>query len=122
MCPMRPDPYDLIRAERERQDARWGVQDHPDLDPVLTERRGGATPERHAQHLEIPTAGFSKTLCARAAEFGHTNWSVILVEELAEVVDAAARRDTAGLRDELVQVAAVAVAWLEAIDRREVRR
>lgn len=117
---MRPDPYDLIRAERRRQDRRWGVQDHPDVCPVLTGRPGGATPQRIAEDLEIPGEDRAKYLCGIAARAGRTTWAVILVEELAEAVAAAARGDRAGLRAELIQVAAVAVAWVESIDRREV--
>jgi hypothetical protein len=50
----------------------------------------------------------------RAAE-KTLKWVDILEEEVAE---AAAESDPAKLRAELVQVAAVAVAWIEAIDRR----
>lgn len=41
----------------------------------------------------------------------------VLVEEVGEV--ARAMNDGKGLREELIQVAAVAVAWLEAIDTAE---
>ena len=39
----------------------------------------------------------------------------VLTEEVGEVARAALEHDTDGLRLELVQVAAVAVAWLEAL-------
>lgn len=107
-----------VSAERDRQDRKWGVQDHPDLDPVLVGRPGGATPQRHAECLEIPTAGRAKFLCGTAADRGEVTWAAILTEELCEAVEAAALGDREALRSELMQVAAVAVAWMEALDRR----
>ena len=81
--------YGEIQAERERQDVRWGEQDHH---PVY--------------------------------------WTGILAEELGEVAQAAielngrcartmddAEDALRGLRLELVQLAAVAVAALECLDR-----
>lgn len=46
---------------------------------------------------------------------GTGTWSDILVEELTEAIEADNDED---LRAELVQVAAVAVQWIAAIDRR----
>jgi NTP pyrophosphatase (non-canonical NTP hydrolase) len=43
-------------------------------------------------------------------------WNLILGEEVGEVAEAMLRKDLADLRSELVQVAAVAVAMIEAID------
>jgi len=67
-----------LKQERDRQDARFGQQDH--------------TPER---------------------------WCVILGEEFGEVCRAVYDNtlDPAHLRSELIQVAAVALAWLEATER-----
>ena len=82
--------WDAVDAERARQDAKWGEQNHDDF-----------------------------------------TWMAILAEEVGEVAKAALHHNgdepgvTASeatlshLREELVQVAAVAVAWLEAIDRRK---
>jgi NTP pyrophosphatase (non-canonical NTP hydrolase) len=72
---------DLIQAERQRQDEKWGEQNHPD---------------------EI--------------------WLAILSEEIGEASQALLHNKFGGkakgtLRDELVQVAAVAVQWLECIER-----
>lgn len=85
----RRDVYEAIDVERDRQDAKWGPQRN--LTPLL--------------------------------------WSAVLGEEVGEaaraVLDLGARRDQPSpelcqheeavmhLREELVQVAAVAVAWLE---------
>jgi len=50
-----------------------------------------------------------------AAAFGRVSWADILLEE---VFEALAEDDPAALRVELIQVAAVAVQWVEAIDRK----
>jgi len=119
---MRDDIYYVnIQAERLRQNKKWGEQNHPDVDPVLFNRPGGASPERIAAHLEIPSANRARYLCDTAKKRGETTWSGILVEEIAEAVEAASMANYDALRTELIQVAAVAIAWLEALDRRAAR-
>jgi len=114
------DPYRDIRDERAAQHRKWGQQDHPDGAIRLVARINGSPVEWLAEDLEIPTAPRAKANCDAAARAGRLHWSVILVEEVAEAVDAIG--DYEALRAELVQVAAVAVAWIEAIDRRKVTR
>ena len=46
-------------------------------------------------------------------------WLAILTEEVGEAAKAALDSDRQGLREEVIQVAAVAVAWLEAMSRKE---
>lgn len=100
-----------VSHERARQDAKWGQQNHPDgTGPALIladlpHHQGHV----RADHLEA----WAKARC-QAAEGGDT-YERILTEEWAEAI-AAEHPDT--LRAELVQVAAVCVAWVEAIDRR----
>jgi len=123
-----------INAERTRQDAKWGEQNHPDVDRVLTDRGpspqdpvrfpGGCSPRRMAEHYGVPTTRCAKAECDGAAEIGQCTWAHILVEEVAEAIEAACesqqgRMSVDALRAELVQVAAVAVSWIEAIDRRK---
>jgi hypothetical protein len=109
-----------ILVERARQDAKWGEQNHPDADPVLLDRY--AREERPIDHqvlaadVEIPTGDRGRFITEHAAAIGRVHWSAILVEEVAEVVEEIGNDER--LRAELVQVAAVAVAWIEAIDRR----
>lgn len=110
--------YDRVRAERRRQIAKWGRGDHPNVCPVLSGRPGGATPQRYAEDLEIPTADRARFILHRAAETSRLSWTHILVEELAEAVEAAAVGERRHLQEELAQVAAVAVAWLEALEVR----
>ena len=54
----------------------------------------------------------------------HTDamWLAILHEETGEAATGILEGDEENLRAELVQVAAVAVAWVEAIDRRRAER
>lgn len=102
-----------VLAERERQHARWGVQDYP-----LVHADPGARWSLTSYGIWLPV----RTLQARCAERfarGVGAWADILVEEVAEALDAAAHGDLAAARAELVQVAAVAVSAVESIDRTE---
>ena len=65
-----------VRQERQRQDEKWGQQDH-----------------------------------------GPMAWLVILGEEAGEACRAVLEGDDLGYRGELVQIAAVAIAAIEAYDR-----
>jgi hypothetical protein len=84
----RLEPIQAIEAERARQDALWGVQDH-DLtvwSTILSEETGEFAHE--------------------VLELRATDWPAVREVRLERA------------RDELVQVAAVALAAIEAIDRR----
>jgi hypothetical protein len=89
-----------VVAERNRQDEKWGVQDHPD-------GTGGKVDKLRADNARVD--------CDDAFKAGRGTYRDILAEEVAE---AFAESDPVALRAELVQVAAVALAWVEAIDRR----
>jgi hypothetical protein len=92
--------YGAIARERTAQDAKWGEQNHPSGTGIPGSR---VLADEARRWTDMQAA--EKTL----------KWVDILEEEVAE---AAAESDPAKLRAELVQVAAVAVAWIEAIDRR----
>jgi hypothetical protein len=98
-----------ISAERARQQQLWGIQDWPDLSPTHP-----LTPEKATEQCEATKAA---TEAAFASEDG--SWADIACEEWAEVVEAAAHKDVPHLREELIQLAAVCVSWIEAIDRRQ---
>lgn len=87
-----------VRAERARQDAKWGEQNHLD-----------GTGPGYQKH-----ANAARRRCQAAAEYGLVSFKDILEEE---VFEAFAESDPAKLRAELIQVAAVAVAWVEKLDR-----
>lgn len=90
-----------VVAEWSRQDSLWGEQNHPD-------GTGGVT--------AVEQANVRKRLCQHAVRMGLLTWRDVLMEEVAE---AFAESDPAALRNELIQVAAVAMNWVDAIDRRE---
>lgn len=89
-----------VQAERARQDARWGEQNHPDG----TGRDGDKV-----------NADYARMACEAAASRGEVTWRHIAAEEDLE---AHAESDPVKLRAELIQAAAVKVAWVGAIDRR----
>ena len=91
---------DDVADERERQHAKWGEQNHPD-------GTGAYTYQLQAEE--------ARNDCQAAAQYGVDQWALIFLEE---VYEAMAESDPVKLREELVQAAAVAVAWVEAIDRR----
>lgn len=89
-----------IQGERTGQDAKWGEQNWPD---------------GTGRSIDQKIAKVKREACDQAVAAGHVTWRHILAEEVAE---AFAEADPARLRGELLQVAAVAVNWVEAIDRR----
>jgi hypothetical protein len=92
-----------VAIERTRQDEKWGLQNHPD-------GTGG-----FGRSLDATDA---KRECQEAFATGEGTWALVLQEEVAEAL---AESDREALRMELVQVAAVAVAWIEALDRRDAK-
>lgn len=90
-----------VLAERIRQDERWGVQNH----------RDGTGSQEQQQASEVARRWSQDSFGS-----GYGTWPDVLAEEVTE---ANAERDPARLRAELIQVAAVAVNWIEAIDRRK---
>lgn len=90
-----------VYVERSKQDHQWGDQNHPD---------GTGRPQDHIM------AEAAKILNDHKAERGTLTFRDILEEEVWE---AYAETDPERLREELVQVAACAVLWVEALDRRQ---
>lgn len=110
--------YGEILAERTAQQNKWGEQNHPNVDDTLMNREpGGCTAQRMAQEYEIPTADRAKFMCQTADDLGEVTYAHIALEEFCEAVEAATTGSEAELRAELVQCAAVFVAWIETIDR-----
>lgn len=93
---------DEVARERLRQHAKWGEQNWPD-DTGREWMKEDAVVARH--------------LCQStfASKLGGS-WRLIFDEEVRE---AFAEESPELLRSELVQCAAVATAWIEAIDRRQ---
>lgn len=98
-----------VRKERHRQDQKWGEQNHPDgTGPDV-----GWIPGLPVTATDLQA--FFKHRVDTAAAAGDSTFRGILLEEVAE---AFAEHEPECLRTELIQVAAVAVQWVEAIDRR----
>ncbi|HEY3479057.1 MAG TPA: hypothetical protein VGL02_09175 [Streptomyces sp.] len=97
-----------VADRRRQQDTTFGEQNHPDGTGPDVELTGLLRRAADAAH----TARFTTEL-ARAE--GRLTWLHILREEVYEALAEAAPAD---LRDELLDVAATAVVWIEAIDRR----
>jgi len=88
-----------VLAERQRQKKLHGVQTLPD-----------GTGDSASDAMR----SVAQMLCDQATRRGTLTWRDILREE---VFEAFAETDRDKLREELIQVAAVAVQWIEAIDR-----
>ena len=98
-------PELLIETQEEskRQDAKWGEQNHPDGTGLETD------PEiRDIVQKE----------CDKASDGGYLTWRLIFLEEVWEAL---AESDPEKLKNELLQAAAVALQWYQAIDRRLAR-
>lgn len=89
-----------VAEERKAQHFQWGQQNLPD-------GTGQPCDEADRDHLQLQAD--------RATLSGTLSWRLLLEEEVAEAL---AETDQERLREELVQVAAVAVQWIEALDRR----
>lgn len=87
-----------IHAEREAQHAQWGEQDIP-----------------MGTHQDFTfVSRYYRALCQRKTQDGDVTYADVLLEE---VYEALAETDPQKLRDELIQVAAVAVKMVELIDK-----
>jgi hypothetical protein len=103
--------FNEIAAERERQDLKWGQQNHPILDPLLL----GRLPERMCEEYEIPSKYRAIQKVEAHAERGDLTYMHILIEEISEA--ASCGKNVEELRIELIQSAAVLVAMIESLDR-----
>jgi len=99
-----------VAEERVRQFDKWGEQNWPDGTGPNVVWWQAFSPEAANAVSEI-----RERTDARAAA-GMLTWLDIAEEEFAE---SAAEKDSEKLRAELVQLVAVGVAWIEAIDRRK---
>lgn len=96
-----------VLNERDRQDAKWGEQNHPIGERMIAPDRRKAK-ERSARET-----------CKKMEACGLLSWVDICQEELQEVNGA---EDDEHAREELLQLAACCVAAIECIDRREAKK
>jgi NTP pyrophosphatase (non-canonical NTP hydrolase) len=109
-----------IRAERARQDAKWGEQNHNALVWLLIalEELGEA-----AEHIEATNYLSTSLMAANLTSWGE--WAKKKLHTLqwetgAPFIGSVEVGDPASLRKELMQLAAVAVAIIESLDRQGV--
>lgn len=111
---------DEVAVERDRQIQLWGIQDHPSLAPqVLSAQDDDYRAAVFARYYRIATAGVARRACDDAFAAKRGTYAHVLIEEVAEVIDCL--DDEIAMRAELIQVAAVAAAWVETIDRRRAK-
>lgn len=91
-----------IEKERARQDSKWGEQHHPDQCDY-------PTPEYKQEYYSLEAESY-KMHNDWSAKRGKTTWDDILLEE---VYEALSEPDPKKKIEELIQVAAVAVVWIE---------
>jgi len=87
--------------EATRQDDKWGDQI--------------GLPDGTGSRGQVQREGVAKHACQKAVKEKRVTWAHVLGEECAEAL---ACTDEGHLRQELIQVAAVALQWVSAIDRR----
>lgn len=102
-------PMTEVSLERDRQEEKWGQQNWPSFDSPLE-----TISDRLAAHGICFTEDEARANCETASNEGRLTYSRIFMEE---VVEAMSTTNVADLRKELIQVAAVAVAWAESLDR-----
>ncbi len=114
-----------IHAERDRQERKWGQQNHPNR---FWSPRTNTTRDDFDLAQYQAQADFWKQVNADRVKQRNDEglgsdrnaaWDGILLEE---VFEALSEEDDTSIREELIQVAAVAVAWIQAIDRRRPRK
>ena len=93
-----------VWAERFRQDMRWGEQNHAFIS-------GATIGEDESVRREYAARADSwRSFCNEKAKLGEPTWDAILLEE---VYEALSEKDETKREEELIQVAAVAVAMVE---------
>jgi hypothetical protein len=104
---LRSRDIEATQREMRRQDDMWGEQNHPDYPGDVARSRG------HARYAAAADAWKAEN--AERAASGRLAWDGILLEE---VYEALGESDEDKMREELIQVAAVALQWAGAIRRR----
>lgn len=92
-----------VVEERARHIARWGIQNHESYNSELKVREYKRAEERY------------KSIWSAQKAEGRITWDVVLLEE---VFEALSETDPEKRKEELIQVAAVAIAEAESIDLR----
>jgi hypothetical protein len=105
--------FEDVSDELARQRVLWGVQDHPSFYPEAEAFIGD--PELLARAHGIVSESAARDILESAVARGQCAWAGILIEEVAELFGT--EGDLSALREELIQVAAVALSWVDCLDR-----
>lgn len=105
---------DEVHAEIHRAWVKFGPQyDLPNGHPWTCAGEPGTGP---LAALPFPSSTRARLTVEQLAAAGELAWADILLEEVCEANEE--DQDPAALRAELIQVAAVAMRWVDAIDHR----
>lgn len=107
---------DEIIAERDKQDKKWGEQNHPSIKEHFLENPTYTISEIAAEY-KIPDVEEAKKICDLMAKLKECTWADIAIEEMCEAI---CTTDEKHRREELIQLAAVVMAWIECIDRKNI--
>lgn len=104
-----------IAQERVKQLEKWGEQSHPCVPADVLETLGQTGNAMSERFIASEMERAAKADCQRNFKLGRGTWYAIAWEELAE---SGATTDLDSRREELVQLGAVVVAWLEDVDKK----
>lgn len=105
-----------VLAEVANIRARFGLTEISDLPASIP--HGPLAAEWLRRVLDLPTAEVASAYVESLLAAGDACWPALLVEQLVHAIDEIG--DDTALRTELLELAAFAVAWVDAIDRRGV--
>lgn len=114
------DVFEHIKAERRRQVRKWGEQNHPCLNKTFIDgfEKGDLDINEFkysiSAYYHIPDEDAAKSACDKRFDFKKGTFADIAIEEMAEITS---EPDPVKRRKEIIQLAAVCVAWAEKIDR-----
>ena len=79
-----------VSAERDRQEARWGEQNHPTVAPHLRDDADGTVSSRVSRCYEVPMSSSARAALEYHVAHDTVTYGDILIEEVAEALEAAA--------------------------------
>lgn len=98
-----------VEDEMTRQVAKWGEQNHPSM--------WGFDVIDSFPHACAEDAKYVCDSIVNGTESGVLSWTDIFLEEVLEAREEAKLRNLEALKEELIQCAAVALSWVESIER-----
>ncbi len=114
--------FEEIRAERVRQDEKCGEQNYPSVRPTFKQYSQHGMEDLDRKYYPVKIAEWygvhdsetARRQCEERSKYNFCAWADIATKEMSEVICSLNDEER---RKELVQAAAVLVAWIECIDR-----